>query len=97
MLSITDNNNLIVKAFATAWRYKNLYEGGVGIKKIAIDEKRDLRTIYKYLNLAYLSPKIINSALNGELHNHTNIQKLFLIADKYENFDEQEKAFYEIN
>ena len=97
VLSITDNNHLIVKAFATAWRYKNLYEGGVGIKKIARDEKRDLRTIYKYLNLAYLSPKIINSALNGELHNHTNIQELFLIAEKYENFAEQEKSFYEIN
>ena len=97
VLSITDNNHLIVKAFATAWRYKNLYEGGAGIKKIARDEKRDLRTIYKYLNLAYLSPKIINSALNGELHNHTNIQELFLIAEKYENFAEQEKAFYEIN
>ena len=92
VLSITDNNHLIVKAFATAWRYKNLYEGGVGIKKIARDEKRDLRTIYKYL--AYLSPKIINSALNGELHNHTNIQELFLIAEKYENFDEQEKIFF---
>ncbi len=94
VLSITDNNHLIVKAFATAWRYKELYECGIGIKKIARDEKRDLRTIYKYLNLAYLSPKIINSALNGELHNHTNIQELFLIAEKYENFDEQEKVFF---
>ena len=94
VLSITDNNHLIVKAFATAWRYKELYERGVGIKKIARDEKRDLRTIYKYLNLAYLSPKIINSTLNGELHNHTNIQELFLIAEKYENFDEQEKVFF---
>lgn len=94
VLSITDNNHLIVKAFATAWRYKELYERGVRIKKIARDEKRDLRTIYKYLNLAYLSPKIINSALNGELHNHTNIQELFLIAEKYENFDEQEMEFF---
>ena len=94
VLSITDNNHLIVKAFATAWRYKELYESGIGIKKIARDEKRDLRTIYKYLNLAYLSPKIINSALNGELHNHTNIQELFLIADKYENFTDQEKVFF---
>ena len=94
VLSITDNNHLIVKAFATAWRYKELYECGIGIKKIARDEKRDLRTIYKYLNLAYLSPKIINSALNGELHNHANIQELFLIAEKHENFDEQEKIFF---
>ena len=94
VLSITDNNHLIVKAFATAWRYKELYERGVGIKKIARYEKRDLRTIYKYLNLAYLSPKIINSALNGELHNHTNIQELFLIAEKYENFTDQEKVFF---
>ena len=57
VLSITDNNHLIVKAFATAWRYKELYERGIGIKKIARDEKRDLRTIYKYLNLHIYHPK----------------------------------------
>ena len=94
VLSITDNNHLIVKAFAIAWRYKELYERGIGIKKIARYEKRDLRTIYKYLNLAYLSPRIINSVLNGELHTHTNIQELFLIAEKYENFTDQEKVFF---
>ena len=94
VLSITDNNHLIVKAFATAWRYKELYERGVRIKKIARDEKRDLRTIYKYLNLAYLSPRIINDIMNSKIQFHINLQTLFVIASKYEDFTEQGLVFY---
>lgn len=47
------------------------------------------RTIYKYLNLAYLSPRIINQLLDGILT--FNLQTLFEIASKNLSFDEQEK------
>lgn len=46
------------------------------------------RTIYKYLNLAYLSPKIVNQLLNGT--RTINLQTLFEIASKNLNFEEQE-------
>lgn len=89
LMSVNDNNRLIVRAFAYAWRYKKLYEKGVRMEDIMKQEKMTKRTIYKYLNLAYLSPKIINQLLNGTLT--VNLQTLFEIASKNLSFEEQEK------
>ena len=49
------------------------------------------RTIYKYLNLAYLSPKLVNQLLNGTLT--INLHTLFEITSKNLSFEEQEKVF----
>lgn len=88
LMSVTDNHHLIVRAFAYAWKYKKLYEKGMSIDNIMKQEKMTKRTIYKYLNLAYLSPKIVNQLLDGTLI--VNLQKLFEIASKKLSFDEQE-------
>lgn len=73
------------------WKFKKLYEKGVRIEDIMKQEKMTKRTIYKYLNLAYLSPKIVNQLLSGTLT--INLQTLFDIASKNLNFEEQEKVF----
>ncbi len=88
LMSVTDNHHLIVRAFAYAWRYKKLYEKGMSVDNIMKQERMTKRTIYKYLNLAYLSPKIVNQLLDGTLI--INLQKLFEIASKKLSFDEQE-------
>ena len=90
LMSVNDNNHLIVRAFAYAWRYKKLYEKGLSTDDIARQEKMSKRTIYKYLNLAYLSPKIINQLLDGTLT--INLQTLFEVASKNLSFEEQEKT-----
>jgi len=91
LMSVTDNHHLIVRAFAYAWRYKKLYEKGLNIDNIMKQEKMTKRTIYKYLNLAYLSPKIVNQLLDGTLI--INLQKLFEIASKKLSFEEQDNIF----
>lgn len=91
LMSVIGNNRLIVRAFAYARRYKKLYESGMPTDDIAKQERISKRTIYKYLNLAYLSPKIVNQLLSGTLT--VNLQKLFEIASKNLNFEEQEKVF----
>ena len=91
LMSINDNNHLIVRAFAYAWRYKKLYEKSLSTDDIAKQERISKRTIYKYLNLAYLSPKIVNQLLSGTLT--VNLQKLFDITSKNLSFDEQELLF----
>lgn len=88
-MSINDNNRIIVRAFAYAWKFKKLYEKGVRMKDIMKQEKMTKRTIYKYLNLAYLSPKLINQLLDGTLT--INLQTLFDVASKNLSFEEQEK------
>ena len=87
-MSVTDNHHLIIRAFAYAWRYKKLYEKGMSVDNIMKQERMTKRTIYKYLNLAYLSPKIVNQLLDGTLI--INLQKLFEIASKKLSFNEQE-------
>lgn len=89
LMSINDNNRLIVRALAYAWKFKKLYEKGLSTDDIAKQEKMSKRTIYKYLNLAYLSPRIINQLLDGTLT--INLQKLFEIASKHDMFEKQER------
>ncbi len=88
---------MLIKALAYGWKYKKDYENVVGIKTIAKNEQRDQRTIYKYLNLAYLSPRIITNIMNNEIPANMTLQKLIQLASKYDEFQDQEKAFYEIS
>ncbi len=92
LMSVNDNNRLIVRTFAYAWRYKKLYEKGIRMEDIMKQEKMTKRAIYKYLNLAYLSPRIVNQLFSGTLT--VNLQKLFEIASKNLNFEEQEKEIF---
>lgn len=89
LMSINDNNHLIVRAFAYAWKFKKLYEKGIRMEDIMKQEKMTKRTIYKYLDLAYLSPRIVNQLLSGTLT--VNLQTLFEVASKNLSFEEQEK------
>lgn len=95
LLTMGDNAQMLIKALSYGWKYKRDYENGVGIKTIAKNEQRDQRTIYKYLNLAYLSPRIITNIMNNDIPAGMNLQKLIRLASKYDNFKDQEKAFYE--
>ena len=61
------------------------------MEDIMKQEKMTKRTIYKYLNIAYLSPRIVNQLLSRTLT--INLQTLFDIASKNLSFDEQEKTF----
>ena len=94
LLTKTENATMLIKALAYGWKYKKAYESGIGVKALATTENRDQRTIYKYLNLAYLSPRIINDIMDNKIPPHINLQTLFQIASKYEDFTEQEREFY---
>lgn len=95
LLTQTENATMLIKALAYGWKYKKAYESGIGVKALTTTENRDQRTIYKYLNLAYLSPRIINDIMDSKIPPHINLQTLFQIASKYEDFAEQERVFYE--
>jgi len=94
LLNITENNLNLIKALSYAYKYKKLYEQGTIIKDLEKVCKMARRTIYKYLSLAYLSPNIVNTIMEGKAPNSINLQSLFLLASKYQNFNEQELAFF---
>lgn len=65
VLTITDNNHLILKAFATAWRYRAMYEECGDVDKAAKKCNVSPMTIYRYFNLAYMMPDKVNDILSG--------------------------------
>lgn len=91
LMTLTENNHLIVRAFALAFKYKEIYERTGSLEEVLKTEKTSWRTIYKYLGLAYLSPKIVNNLMSGKIQ--IPLRDLFVIASKYDRFDEQEEVF----
>lgn len=75
-LSIIENNHLISKAFATAWRYREMYEQGGDVDSIGRAEHVALRRVYRCLEVAYMNPEIVNKILLGKQQiNVNNIYK----------------------
>ncbi|MBR3511209.1 MAG: recombinase family protein [Alphaproteobacteria bacterium] len=66
VLNVIDNNHLILKAFATAWKYRELYEQDDNVDKVIRAVRTSSRLFYKYLALAYLNPQIVNKLLSGK-------------------------------
>jgi hypothetical protein len=62
VLNVTDNNHLILKAFATAWKYRELYERDSGVNNIIRNLHTSPRQFYRYLDIAYMNPDKINKS-----------------------------------
>ncbi len=80
VLSVTDNNHLILKAFATAWKYRELYEQDGNVDDIIRNNHTSSRQFYRYLDIAYMNPDKINEILSGKLK--INVNDLFQIAQE---------------
>ena len=78
ILTVSENNNLIVKAFATAWRYREMYERYGDTDKIIAMEHTSPRQFYRHLDLAYMNPETINHIVSGK--HKVNVNDLFQIA-----------------
>ena len=77
VLNVIDNNHLILKAFATAWKYRELYEQYGNVNIISkIQGVVSLMTIYRYLKLAYMMPDKVNQILSG--NKNIGVNDLFL-------------------
>ena len=78
VLNVTDNHHLIVKAFAVAWKYRELYEREGNVDNIIRKLHTSPRQFYRYLDIAYMNPKKANQILSGKLK--INVNDLFQIA-----------------
>lgn len=91
ILTVTDNNHLILKAFATAWRYREMYKECGDVDKIINSEHVAPRFVYKHLALAYLNPQIINNLLSGKCT--MPVRDILDKASRSQDLYEQESLF----
>lgn len=78
VLNVTDNNHLILKAFATAWKYRELYERDGNVDNIIHNLHTSPRQFYRHLDIAYMNPDKANQILSGK--QNININDLFQIS-----------------
>lgn len=95
VMTMQENNLQLTRALAYGWRYRSMFERGQNAQQIAKTEHKAERTIYKYLALAYLSPKIVSDIMDGAAP-AVDLQTLFAIAAKHMDFKEQENMFYKL-
>jgi hypothetical protein len=93
-VTVAENSNNLIKALAIGWRYQKMAASGLSVRRIGEDEHKADRTIYRYLDLNFLSPNIVNAIMESQVPPHVNLQALFDIASKYSDFNDQEKAYY---
>ena len=91
VLSVTDNNHLILKAFATAWKYRELYEQDGNVDNVIHNARTSPRLFYKYLSLSYLSPSIVNKLLSGKIN--MAVRDILDRASRSDDFEYQVKLF----
>lgn len=91
VLNVIDNNHLILKAFATAWKYRELYERDGNVDEIIHNARTSPRLFYKYLALSYLNPNIVNKILKGK--QNISVRDILNKASRSNDFKVQEKIF----
>lgn len=68
-----------------------MYEHGMTIEEITKTEHKAERTIYKYMALAYLFPKIVADIMDAAAL-VLDLQTLFILVAKHMDFKEQGKV-----
>ena len=82
LMTRTDNHNMIVWAFATAWRYRTAYEKHGDLEYVIKSEQTSWRGLYRYLNLAYMHPEKANNILSGK--EPCSMTEIFAMAPKHQ-------------
>ncbi|MBN2676192.1 MAG: hypothetical protein JXR30_02970, partial [Alphaproteobacteria bacterium] len=93
----SEMNESLVRAISIGWLYRQESEKGVSMEKISSLFKVTGRTVYKYVNLGYLSPRIINDILGNKIPEKISVNRLIELASKFMTFKDQEEAFYAFN
>ena len=68
-------------------------EQGLNIRELEQEQHMTKRTIMRYINLCYLSPRIVTDILEYKNLANLTLRELMNIADSQMDFAEQEKVW----
>ena len=93
ILTIRQINKSLVRGLAKGWRLKKLLEQGMGTQEWEKASGMNKRTFARYLNLCYLSPKIITDILEYKNPKNFTLRALMDLAESRSDFDSQEAGW----
>ena len=92
ILTVRQLNESLVRALARGWQLKKRIEQGVIIRELEKEMHMTKRTIMRYINLCYLSPRIVADILEYKNPANLTLRELMNLADSQMDFAEQEKV-----
>ena len=93
ILTIRQLNESLVRALARGWQLKKISERGEGMRVLEKEVHMTKRTISRYINLCYLSPRIVADILEYKNPANLTLRELMNLAEGKVDFEEQEKAW----
>lgn len=92
-LIVRQLNESLVRALARGWQLKKRIEQGLNIRELEQEQHMTKRTIMRYINLCYLSPRIVADILEYKNPANLTLRELMNLADSQMDFAEQEKVW----
>ena len=83
----------LVRGLARAWQLKKLLERGLTTREWETSSGMNKRTFSRYLNLCYLSPKIVGDILEYNNPQNMTLKQVMNLASEYMNFPDQERMW----
>ena len=93
ILTVRQLNESLVRGLARAWQLKKLIEKGQTTREWEKASGMNKRTFARYLNLCYLSPKIVADILEYKNPRNMSLKELMTLASEAINFEKQEKIW----
>ena len=93
ILTVRQLNESLVRGLACGWQLKRLLEKGESLRECEAASGMNKRTFARYLNLCYLSPRIVGDILEYKNPSNLTLRELMNLADSQMDFDEQEKVW----
>lgn len=96
ILTVRQLNESLVRGLSRGWQLKRLLEKGKSLRECEAASGMNKRTIARYLNLCYLSPKILADILEYRDPRNMTLKELMTLGEGETGFREQEKAWISI-
>lgn len=93
ILTIRQLNESLVRALACGWQLKKRMEQGVIIRELEKEMHMTKRTITRYVNLCYLSPRIVGDILEYKNPASLTLRELMNLAEGHVDFEGQERRW----
>lgn len=93
ILTVRQLNESLVRGLSRGWQLKRLLEKAKALCECEKASGMNKRTFARYLNLCYLSPRIVADILEYRNPHNMSLKELMNLAEGYVDFAVQEKAW----
>lgn len=93
ILTVRQLNESLVRGLSRGWQLKRLLERGKSLRECEATSGMNKRTFARYLNLCYLSPKIVADILEYRNPRNMSLKELMNLAEGESSFERQEKEW----